>query len=235
MCSFSVNSGMVWGFGTILGPVVGGAFELYSWRWAFYINLFFGIIILPSYIFLVPSSQPAPEVSNKGKITSFDFVGVLLSAGFLVTFMVATNFGGVLFDWSGASIIALYCVSGVLLILFVLQQLFCIFTSLEHRLFPAHLLKNKEVVLLFFLIACGGTMAYVSVYYVPLYFQFTRGDSAIETAKRILPLVFLLIFGMLSNGYLMSKLGYYKPWYILGSSVGLVGAVLMSEQHVTQN
>ncbi|PNY27454.1 HC-toxin efflux carrier TOXA [Tolypocladium capitatum] len=42
--------------------------------------------------------------------------------------------------------------------------------------------------------------------------NFTRGDSAIQTAQRILPLVFLLIFGMLSNGYLMSKFGFYKPW-----------------------
>ena len=31
-------SGLVWGVGTVLGPVVGGGFELYTWRWAFYIN-----------------------------------------------------------------------------------------------------------------------------------------------------------------------------------------------------
>ena len=78
-------------------------------------------------------------------------------------------------------------------------------------------------------IACGGTTAYVSVYYVPLYFQFTRGDSALLTAQRMLPLVLLLIFGMLSNGYLMSKLGYYKPWYVFGTAIAMVGGVLMSE------
>ena len=85
------------------------------------------------------------------------------------------------------------------------------------------------MVLLFILIACGGTTAYVSVYYVPLYFQFTRGDSALLTAQRMLPLVLLLIFGMLSNGYLMSRLGYYKPWYIFGTAVAMVGGVLMSK------
>ena len=31
-------SGLIWGVGTVLGPVVGGGFELYTWRWAFYIN-----------------------------------------------------------------------------------------------------------------------------------------------------------------------------------------------------
>lgn len=34
----TLNSGLFWGIGTVLGPVVGGSFELYTWRWAFYIN-----------------------------------------------------------------------------------------------------------------------------------------------------------------------------------------------------
>lgn len=221
-------TGMVWGFGTILGPVIGGAFELYSWRWAFYINLFFAIFILPACVFLIPSSQPAPNLSLRNKAASFDFAGAILSAGCLVTFMVATNFGGVLYDWNSGTIIALYVVSGGLFTAFVIQQVLAILTTPENRMFPVHLLRNKEVILLFVLIACGGTIAYVSVYYVPLYFQFTRGDTAVRTAQRMLPLVFLLIFGMLTNGYLMSKLGYYKPWYVFGSAVGLVGAVLMS-------
>lgn len=31
--------GLIWGVGTVLGPVVGGAFDKVSWRWAFYLNL----------------------------------------------------------------------------------------------------------------------------------------------------------------------------------------------------
>lgn len=35
------GTGVVWGTGAVLGPVVGGAFSTSSatWRWAFYINL----------------------------------------------------------------------------------------------------------------------------------------------------------------------------------------------------
>jgi len=32
-------SGLVWGMGTVLGPVVGGGFVIVDWRWGFYINL----------------------------------------------------------------------------------------------------------------------------------------------------------------------------------------------------
>ena len=31
--------GLIWGVGTVLGPVVGGAFDKVNWRWAFYLNL----------------------------------------------------------------------------------------------------------------------------------------------------------------------------------------------------
>ncbi|KAH7304213.1 major facilitator superfamily domain-containing protein [Stachybotrys elegans] len=221
-------TGMVWGFGTILGPVIGGAFSLASWRWAFYLNLFFAIPLLPSYLYLIPSNEPAPHLSFKTKLATIDWVGALLSTASIVTILVATNFGGVLYEWNSGAIIALYVVSGVCFLLFVAQQTLAFLTTLEDRMLPVHLLPNKEVILLFILAACGGTVTYVSVYYVPLYFQFTRGDDAIQTSERILPLVFLLIFGMLTNGYLMSKLGYYKPWYVFGTALSIVGGVLWS-------
>ena len=48
--------GIVWGVGTILGPVIGGSFADSSatWRWAFYINLLFFAGMLPALLF-VPS------------------------------------------------------------------------------------------------------------------------------------------------------------------------------------
>jgi MFS family permease len=220
---------MVWGLGTVLGPLIGGALELYSWRWAFYINLCFAVFILPAYLYLIPAAQPAPNVPVRTKLLSFDWAGAILSTGFVVTFIMATNFGGASYDWNSGTIIALYVVSGVLFITWAIQQRFSIFTRPENRMFPVHLLRNREATLLFIMVCCGGTIAYVSVYYIPLYYQFARGDTAIKTAERILPLIILLIFGMLSNGYLMSRLGYYKPWYIFGACCSLVGSVLMSK------
>ncbi|KAJ5689705.1 MFS general substrate transporter [Penicillium macrosclerotiorum] len=221
-------TGMIWGVGTVLGPVIGGAFELYTWRWAFYINLLFGAVVIPAYFYLIPSNNPAPGISLRDKIITFDWLGAILSTGGFVKLIVATNFGGDMYAWNSGTIIGLFVVSGVLWLLLILQQSLEILTTVENRMFPVHLLRNKEAVLLSLLASCGGSIAYVTVYYIPLYYQFTRGDSAIRTAERILPLIFLLIFGMLSNGYVMSKLGWYKPWYVCGAAISLVGAVLMS-------
>jgi MFS family permease len=219
----------VWGLGTVLGPVVGGGFVLWDWRWGFYINLLFGAILLRTYFFVIPSADPLPDRTQIEKLKLFDWVGAAISIAAMVTIVMAINLGGVLYSWNSGQTIALFVVSGVLWILFTLQQAFCIFTTAEKRLFPAHLLKQKMPVLLFVACASVGAVSYVSVYYIPIYFQFTRGDTAIYTAVRLLPFIFLLITGIQASGISMSRFGYFKPWYIGGSITALVTAALMGE------
>lgn len=63
--------------------------------------------------------------------------------------------------------------------------------------------------------------------YIPVYFQFSRGDSAIEAAVRLLPLIILLSASILASGFFMGKVGYYFPWYFIGSALALAGNVLL--------
>ncbi|KAI9688871.1 MAG: hypothetical protein M1822_001228 [Bathelium mastoideum] len=223
-------TGGIWGVGTILGPVVGGAFELYTWRWAYYVNLLFAVLLLPAYVVFIPSCNPqaGSGLTVLQRARSIDWIGALLSVAGFVLIIVPINFGGTLFAWGSGAIISLFVVDGAVWIAFAIQQTFCIFTSVENRMFPVHLLKYKEAILLFILGCCGVTITYVGVYYIPLYFQFTRGATAIQTAKFMLPFIIILVFTMVSTGALMGKTGYYKPWYVIGSAIALVGCVLMS-------
>lgn len=221
------HSGLVWGLGTVLGPVVGGGFELYTWRWAFYINLLFGAFLLPTYLFVLPSNDPLPGASRWQKLASFDWVGSVISIGAFTTLVMGINFGGTLYAWSSGQTIALFVVSGVLWIIFGLQQGFEIATSIERRILPIHLFAHKEPILLFISCAAVGAVSYISVYYIPIYFQFTQGDDAIKSAVRLLPFIFLLITTIPTSGAMMSRLGYYKPWYLGGSIIAFIPAVLM--------
>lgn len=139
---------------------------------------------------------------------------------------MAINFGGTLYAWNSGQIIALFVVAGILTIVFALQQAFSIFTRNQDRMFPVHFLRNKEAVLLFVITAAGNCAAFIPIYYIPLYFQFTRGDAALKAAVRLLPLICTISATILVNGALMSKFGYYQPWYVGGNVLILIGGVL---------
>ena len=183
------------------------------------------------YVFVIPNSKPTNGISKRKRAATFDWTGAVLSiAGFTLPIM-AIQFGGLIYPWNSATTIVLFVVGGLCWVVFAFQQTYNILTTTENRMFPVHLMYNKEAVLLFLIGTCVATVSYVDVYYIPLYFQFTRGDSAIITAKRMLPFIFMLITFVLASGFLMSRYGLYKPWYVCGSALALIGSVLMCKSH----
>jgi hypothetical protein len=62
---------------------------------------------------------------------------------------------------------------------------------------------------------------------IPIFFQFTRSDSALESGVRLLPYIFLMVFAVIGNGAILSAYGYYMPWYTLGGILVVIGGALM--------
>ncbi|KAI9782502.1 MAG: hypothetical protein M1839_004988 [Geoglossum umbratile] len=223
-------TGLTWGLGTVLGPVIGGAFadnKATTWRWSFYINLVIGGVFAPVYLFLLPSSDPRPGVSYRKRLSEIDYLGSVLVIGATTAGVMALNFGGLTWPWGSARIIALFCTSGILFILFGLQQAFAFLTTLEQRLFPVQFLKSREMLTLFVMTASGGSVALIPVYFIPLFFQFVKQDSALEAAVRLLPFICLLVFTVFLNGAILSKYGLYMPWYLAGGVLVVIGGALM--------
>ena len=67
----------------------------------------------------------------------------------------------------------------------------------------------------------------VPTFYIPLYFQFVRGDSPLAAGVRLLPFIVLMVFFGLLNGAMMSLFGYYMPWYLAGGIFTTLGGSLM--------
>lgn len=187
-----------------------------------------GGVFSPIYLFLVPSYDPQPkDVSQRERGRNFDVVGAVLSISSILCLVMAINFGGTLYNWNSGRIIALFIVAGVLLVAFGIQQWFAWLTTPTDRMFPVHLLKIKEANLLFVAAAGCNAAGFLPIYYIPIYFQFTRGDTALDAAVRLLPLIILLSATIIANGYFMSKLGYYQPWYLIGGALALAGNVAL--------
>ncbi|KAK4201971.1 putative toxin efflux carrier [Triangularia verruculosa] len=223
------STGLTWGLGIILGPVIGGGFSesAVGWRWAFYINLFIGAVCAPAYFLLLPSIDPRPGVPYKQRIAEMDYVGTVMLMGGLTSFVLAINWGGVTYPWNSGQIIGLFVTSGVLFILLGIQQVWTIFTTLSRRIIPVQFFRSRTVLILFSVTAASGASAFVPIYFVPLFFQFTRNDGPLQAGVRLLPLIVVMVVTIIANGALMAKFGYYMPWYTFGGLFAVAGSALM--------
>jgi hypothetical protein len=220
----------MWGLGTVLGPVIGGAFtdSGAGWRWAFYINLPIGGLIIPILVFLVPDFDAQKGKPYSERFKQIDWIGITLLAGMIVSIILALTFGGNQYAWNSGQVIGTFVAFAVLAILFAFSQtLYMPWQTKERRVFPVEMLFMRTTVLLFILISTSAALAFVTLYYIPLYFQFTRGDSALKAAVRLLPVIFTLVFGSVAGGALISKIGFYSPFFIFGSALGLIGSALL--------
>lgn len=167
------------------------------------------------------------DQSLSSRVKRLDTAGALLSAGAIVTLVMAVSFGGGTYAWNSGQTIALFIVTGVLWICFALQQNFYVLTTRENRLFPTTLLKSWEMDILFAQMASAQVVVTVPIYFIPLYFQFAKGKSAFSSGVQLLPFVLLLVFAVMLNGAMMPKVGYYMPWYSVGSALALIGSALL--------
>ncbi|KAI8286183.1 Efflux pump patC [Colletotrichum sp. SAR 10_98] len=233
--AYLASIGLTWGLGTVLGPVVGGAFadSGATWRWAFYINLPIGGLAAPVYLWMLPSPDPQPGASLWQRLKEIDWIGAPLMLGAIICFTMGISFGGVMYDWDSGQETALFVVAGVLFIVFGLQQAYCIGTTKERRLFPVELIVSRKyyrtIILMFCITASGGCAIFVPVYFIPVFFQFTRGDSAIDAAVRLLPFIILAVFVTLLQGGVLSHPsgGLYFPWFTVGGAIVVAASSLM--------
>ncbi|KAI1178552.1 major facilitator superfamily domain-containing protein [Nemania sp. FL0916] len=210
--------GAFWGLGAVLGPIIGGGFSQSSatWRWAFYINLPIGLLSVIPFLFWLPSFHPIKGVSVFKRLATIDFVGFVLGTGTWVTFLLALTMAGGSWPWNDPRTIATFVVFGVILLAYVVQQTFSIFTTPARRLFPVHLLRDRTQVLLFIVTAGGTTSLFVIVYYLPIYFQFVSGDGAVTAAVRLLPFVVVVVVCNISAGSFLHLIKVYSVIYIIG-------------------
>ncbi|KAJ5462654.1 hypothetical protein N7475_007598 [Penicillium sp. IBT 31633x] len=223
---FTALLGSMYGIASVTGPPLGGVFtDRISWRWCFYINLPIGAVtaLFVLFFFHAPDSvKKRPELRKL--LGELDPFGSLFFLPAIVCLLLALQWGGTEYPWNNGRIIALFVVSGVLLLAFIAIQIH----QNERATLPPRIVRNRNIwSSAWFAITLNGAY-FVFIYYLPIWFQAIKSASATKSGVMNLPSIIAVVVVSILSGVIVTLSGYYNPVMILASTSLAIGAGLLT-------
>jgi predicted MFS family arabinose efflux permease len=220
--------GAVFALASVVGPVVGGTFtDKVTWRWCFYINLPIGAVtlIVTTFILRIKKQKLEPTAPTLlGKVQQLDPIGNLAFFPGIICLILALQWGGTTYAWSNGRVIALFVICGVFVSLFVGIQIW----KGEAATVPPRIVKQRSIMASLWFTFWSGASMMVATYYLPIWFQAIKGVDAIHSGLMLLPTILSVVVSSMGSGILISKIGYYTPFFYISSVMMPIGAGLLS-------
>ncbi|KAJ5174506.1 HC-toxin efflux carrier TOXA [Penicillium canariense] len=214
--------------GLASGPLVGGALTEYaSWRWCFWINLPIGAVVAILIIVIrIPDPIPKlpPLVVFRTLHTKLDFLGFVGFAGATIMLLMAVQFGGNQYPWGSPTVIGLFCASGVTFLIWLAWD----WKNGDDALIPLSLMSQRAVWSSCATYGLSMGSLFTSSYFLPVYFQGVLGASPLISGLQLLPNIIPQLFMAVLSGTLVTKLGYYLPFSLIGAVLISIAAGLVS-------
>jgi DHA2 family multidrug resistance protein len=162
----------------ILGPVIGGWLtDTYSWRWVFYINIPVGMVSLimaKLFVFDPPYL--------KGKPQSIDYWGIGMLAVGMGALQIMLD-KGQQEDWFSSDFIAVLAVIAVVLLLsFLVRELFA-----RHPIIDLRVFRDHTYAVGVFMISTVGFVLYGSLVLLPIILQTLLGYPSLQAGIAMAP------------------------------------------------
>lgn len=173
-----------------------------------------GAALIPIFLLLKHTEPAQPGLTIRQQLVQLDLPGEALLFPCIICLLLGLQWGGSTYPWSDGRIIALFVLFGVLLIGFVVVQIF----TQKTATIQGRVIKNRSIIGGMWFVICLASAMMMMIYYLPIWFQAIKGVSAVQSGIDTIPLVLALVLGAICAGQLTGRFGYYTP-FILASAV----------------
>ncbi|MFE5540345.1 MDR family MFS transporter [Streptomyces sp. NPDC056519] len=200
---------------SVLGPLTGGLLvEHGSWRWAFYLNLPVGVLVMGVLAACLRGERPPGR-------PLIDYWGSLLIASCAAAVTLLVTWGGVVFAWFSPPMLLLFVSVLVLLVL-----IWRVERGHPEPLLPPRVVRERVFRIVVALSFCFWVVQSGTVNYLPLFFQVVRGTSPTVSGLMLLPMSLSGLLAYTVSGRLVARTGHYRRFPIIGSLLIILGLSL---------
>ncbi|KAA8573407.1 hypothetical protein EYC84_004993 [Monilinia fructicola] len=217
-------------FGLCSGVIIGAAAsERATWRWIFYINLPICIpTILAIFIFLQQSIGPRDVVKS---LKNFDFIGMTLFTGSLISILYGITGGGILYSWSSGHIVSSLVIGAVGVTFTMVYEGFIALNPM----IPPRIFKDRTASLGYLTTWCQALVLWAYAYFITLYFVVCKKHSLFGSAVQSLSAIAVVPFAAAAGGIAMSITKRFKWINVFAAALMTIGFALISQLDVHSN